>query len=79
METRHAVQVDLPTPVYETALELATARGMSLAEFACEAITEKAQSPPSKDLAEAYEVLAEDSEETNVEVFLAAQSEAIAE
>jgi hypothetical protein len=52
---------------------------MSLAELGREAITEKARSRQPMDLAEAYEVLAGDSEETNVEVFLAAQSEAIAE
>jgi len=73
------VTVGLPGPVYQTARQLAAARGISLAEFAQEAIAEKTRIPLDADLAEAYEILADDTKGTDVEIFFAAQAEAVAE
>ncbi len=79
MEARYEVTVGLSDPVYQTARQLAEARGISLAEFAQEAIAEKTRIPLTTDLAEAYEILADDPEGSDVEIFFAAQAEAVAE
>ena len=77
MPTTHVLKVSLPETVYQAAAHLAAEQGVSLEQLAREAIASTAARPPEVDLAEAYELLAGDAEEADVEIFLEAQSEAL--
>ncbi len=77
METTHELKVSLPQTVYEAASQIAAEQGVSLEQLAREAIASKAARPAERGLTEAYELLADDAEETNVEIFLEAQTEAL--
>ncbi len=77
MEATHRLTINLPTTIYDAAHEIASEQGVSLEQLACDAIAARAQKPPDLDLAEAYEILAEDSEATDVEIFMEAQTEAL--
>jgi hypothetical protein len=77
MPTTHVLKVSLPESVYQAAAHLAAELGVSLQQLACEAIASRAAKPAGLGLTEAYELLAEDAEETNVEIFLEAQAEAL--
>ena len=73
MPTTHVLKVSLPETVYKAAAHLAAQQGVSLEQLAREAIASTAARPAEMDLTEAYELLADDVEETNVEIFLEAQ------
>ena len=77
MTTTHVLKVSLPETVYEAASHLAAAQGVSLEQLAREAIASRASMLVEMDLSEAYDLLADDAEETNVEIFLEAQTEAL--
>ncbi len=78
MSTTHPVTIRLPAPVYRRAKEQAESRGISLAAFAREAIADKARSSARQfSLAAAYESLASDPAETDVEPFFAAHAETL--
>ncbi len=77
MESTHALTVRLPGPVYKAAKRLAKMEGVSVNAVVQGAIEEKARRSASKRLVAAYEVLAGDAAESNVEPLLAAQVEAL--
>ncbi len=77
METTHILKISLPETVYRAASEVASEQGVSLEQLAREVIAAQAQRPAEMDLSEAYEILAEDAEATDVEIFMEAQAEAL--
>ncbi len=77
MPTPHVLKVSLPETVYQAAADLAAEQGVSLEQLACEAIASRAARPAEPDLTDAYELLADDADETNVEIFLDAQAETL--
>jgi predicted transcriptional regulator len=73
----HALTVRLPEGLYRTAKGLAEKEGISLNRHIQEAIAEKSRQATERQLREAYEILADDAEGSDVEGLLAAQAEAL--
>jgi predicted DNA-binding ribbon-helix-helix protein len=69
--------VRLPDPVYQAARNMAERRGISINRLVQEAIAEKAKTSLEERLSRAYDMLAEDSAETDVEHAFAIQAEAL--
>ena len=70
------VTLRLPEPLYQSVKRVARARHTSINQLAQEQLEHLAKQEREAQLAAAYEELADD-EETNVELFLAAQSEIV--
>jgi predicted DNA-binding ribbon-helix-helix protein len=77
MADAHALTVRLPGPIYRTAKRLARAEGVSVNALVSAAIADKARRTAAKRLSRAYDRLAEDAAEANVESLLEAQVEAL--
>ena len=73
----HALTVRLPDPVYRAARNMADRRGISINRLVQEAIAEKAKKSVEERLSQAYDLLAEDFAETDVESSFAIQAEAL--
>lgn len=73
----HALTVRLPDPVYRAARNMADRRRISINRLVQEAIAEKAGRSVEERLAEAYDVLAMDSAEADIESSFAIQAEAL--
>ena len=77
MADAHALTVRLPGPIYRTAKRLARAEGVSVNALVSAAIADKARRTAGRRLSRAYDRLAEDAAEANVENLLEAQVEAL--
>jgi hypothetical protein len=73
----HALTVRLPDPVYQAARNMADRRGISINRLVQEAIAEKAEKSMAERLRQAYDLLAADSAEVDVENSFAIQAEAL--
>ena len=73
----HALTVRLPDQVYRAAKRMADRRGISINRLVQEALAEKAEQSLRQRLRKAYDLLAEDVEEADVENLLAVQAEAL--
>lgn len=73
----HALTVRLPDQVYQAARNMADRRGISLNRLVMEAISEKAERSLDERLSHAYDLLAADSTETDIESSFAIQAEAL--
>jgi len=73
----HALTVRLPDSIYRAARNMADRRGISINRLVQEAIAEKAEKSVEERLSQAYDMLAEDSAETDVEKLFAIQAEAL--
>lgn len=73
----HALTVRLPDNVYLAARNMAERRGISINRLVQEAIAEKAEKSVEERLRQAYDMLAIDSEATEVENSFAIQAEAL--
>jgi hypothetical protein len=77
MDMDHALTVRLPDPVYRAARNMADRRGISINRLVQEAIAEKAEKALEERSRRAYDVLAEDAAEADVENSFAIQAEAL--
>ena len=77
MADAHALTVRLPGPIYRTAKRLARAEGVSVNALISAAIADKARRAAARRLSHAYDRLAEDAGEADVERLLEAQVEAL--
>lgn len=77
MADAHALTVRLPGPIYRRAKRLARAEGVSVNALVSAAIADKARRAAAKRLSQAYDRLAEDAAEADVESLLEAQVEAL--
>ena len=73
----HALTIRLPATVYQAAKKLAMRQGISMNRLVQDAIAEKAVESLEKRLSRAYDVLAEDPAEADVERSFALQAEAL--
>jgi len=73
----HALTVRLPDQIYRAARNMADRRGISLNRLVQEAIAEKAKTSLEERLSQAYDVLAGESPEADIENFFAIQAEAL--
>jgi predicted DNA-binding ribbon-helix-helix protein len=73
----HALTVRLPDWVYQAARNMADRRGISINRLVQEAIAEKAEKSLEERLSRAYDLLAQDSAEADVERVFASQVEAV--
>jgi hypothetical protein len=73
----HALTVRLPGLVYQAARNMAEQRGISINRLVQEAIAEKAEKSVEERLTRAYDLLAMDSAEADVENSFAIQAEAL--
>lgn len=73
----HALTVRLPEQVYRAARNMADRRGISINRLVQEAIAEKAAKSMEERLDRAYDMLALDSAEADVESLFAIQAEAL--
>lgn len=73
----HALTIRLPDSVYQAAKKLATRQGISLNRLVQDAISEKAVESLEKRLSRAYDLLAEDADEADVDRTFAVQAEAL--
>jgi hypothetical protein len=73
----HALTVRLPDQVYRAARNMADRRGISINRLVQEAIAEKAEKSVEERLSRAYDMLAEDPMEADVESLFAIQAEAL--
>jgi predicted DNA-binding ribbon-helix-helix protein len=73
----HALTVRLPDQVYRAARNMADRRGISINKLVQEAIAEKAEKSVEERLSQAYDLLARDSAESDVESIFAVQAEAL--
>ncbi len=73
----HALTVRMPDQVYRAAKSMARRRGISMNKLVQEALAEKAERASQDRLKRAYDLLAEDAEEADVEQFVAVQAEAL--
>ena len=71
------ITLRLPEPLYLQARQLAQTRRVSINRLAQEGLETLAQQALVREMKAAYEVLAADSEETNVAIYLAAQREVV--
>ena len=79
MTTNPARQITLrlPEPLYTQIKQLARKRRVSINQLAQESLEATAHEALMHEMRAAYEALASDTEETDVEAFLPAQSEAM--
>ncbi len=77
MTEAHALTVRLPGSVYRTAKRLARAEGVSINALVSTAIADRARRAAARRLSRAYDLLAEDMAEANIEGLLEAQVEAL--
>ncbi len=73
----HALTVRLPDQVYQAARNMADRRGISINRLVKEAISEKAERSLDERLSHAYDLLAADQAETEIERSFAIQAEAL--
>ena len=73
----HALTVRLPDPIYRAARTMASRRGISLNRLVQEAIAEKAEQSVAESLQRAYDLLAADPTEADIESSFAIQAEAL--
>ncbi len=73
----HTLTVRLPDTLYRAARNMADRRGISLNRLVQEALAEKAEQAVRERLERAYDVLAEDAEQADVEKYVAVQAEAL--
>lgn len=73
----HALTVRLPEHVYQAARNMAGRRGISINRLVQEAIAEKAEKSVEERLSRAYDLLAGDPEEADIEGSFAIQAEAL--
>jgi hypothetical protein len=73
----HALTVRLPDQVYRAARNMADRRGISINRLVQEALVEKAEKSVEERLSQAYDLLAQDSAESDVESIFAVQVEAL--
>ena len=73
----HALTVRLPDPVYRAARNMADRRGISINRLVQEAIAEKAEKSVEERLSRAYDMLAAEPEEVDIEKSFAIQAEAL--
>jgi predicted DNA-binding ribbon-helix-helix protein len=73
----HALTVRLPDPIYRAARTMASRRGISLNRLVQEAIAEKAEQSVAERLQHAYDLLAADPTEADIESSFAIQAEAL--
>lgn len=73
----HALTVRLPVQVYQAARNMANRRGISINRLVKEAISEKAERSLDERLSQAYDLLAADPAETEIESSFAIQAEAL--
>lgn len=73
----HALTVRLPETVYRAARSMADRQGISLNRLVQEAIAEKAEKSVEERLQQAYDLLAADAEEADVEKYFAIQAEVL--
>lgn len=79
MGNRHALTIELPESLYATLTRAAASRGKNLMTFAREAIMERARGIAEAELVAAYDALADDAEESDVEPLFSAQAEIVTE
>ena len=73
----HALTVRLPDSVYRAARNMADRRGISMNRLVQEAIAEKAEKSVEERLSQAYDMLAADAAEADIEKSFAIQAEAL--
>lgn len=73
----HALTVRLPETVYRAARSMADRQGISLNRLVQEAISEKAEKSVGERLQQAYDLLAADADEADVESYFAIQAEVL--
>lgn len=73
----HALTIRLPDPVYRAARNMADRRGISMNRLVQEAIAEKAERSLEDRLRRAYDLLAADPAEADIESSFAIQAEAL--
>jgi len=73
----HALTVRLPDQVYQAARNMADRRGISINRLVKEAISEKAERSLEERLSRAYDLLAADASEADIESSFAIQAEAL--
>ena len=73
----HALTIRLPESTYQEAKKMAARKGISLSRLVQEALADKTASSASQSLEAAYDLLAEDAADCDVEGFFALQTEAI--
>jgi predicted DNA-binding ribbon-helix-helix protein len=73
----HALTVRLSDPIYRAAKTMADRRGISLNRLVQEALAEKAEHSVAERLRQAYDLLAADSAEDDIESSFAIQAEAL--
>jgi hypothetical protein len=73
----HALTIRLPEPVYQAARNMADRRGISINRLVQEAIAEKAEKTVEESLHRAYDMLAADQAEADIESSFAIQAEAL--
>jgi predicted DNA-binding ribbon-helix-helix protein len=77
MDMDHALTVRLPDLVYRAARNMADQRGISINRLVQEAIAEKAEKSVEERLSRAYDMLAGDSAEADIENSFVIQAEAL--
>jgi hypothetical protein len=75
----HQVTLRLPEPLYLQVKQLARRRQISINRLAQEGLESIAQQSLVREMRAAYDALALETEESDVEVFFAAQSEVVAD
>jgi predicted transcriptional regulator len=73
----HALTIRLPDPIYRAAKNMADRRGISLNRLVQEALAEKAEHSVAERLRQAYDLLAVDSAEDDIESSFGIQAEAL--
>lgn len=73
----HALTIRLPNSLYQAAKRMADRSGISINRLVQEALAEKAEESLKHRLRKAYDLLAEDAEEADVESLLAVQAEVL--
>jgi hypothetical protein len=71
------ITLRLPEPLYEQVRQLAKKRHVSINQLAQESLKALTQKAIAREMRAAYDALGTDLEETDVEVFLSAQSEVV--
>ena len=77
MSQRHALTIRLPERIFRTARRLAKIEGVSLNTLVEEAISARAKRTAARRLESAYDLLARDAAEAEVESLLGAQIETL--
>ncbi len=71
------ITLRLPEPLYQTAIRLARRQQLSVSRLARQSLERLVEEELAREMQMAYDALGADAQESDVEPFLAAQSEAV--